>query len=86
MELNREHIRAIIFLQLSLWINSIFGNEAPSRTSVYLWYSAFNWGRSSLQHEFREGHTKRVVVPETIDAVRQLILQDRLTYREIRTT
>ena len=30
-------------------------------------------GRSSLQDEFREGRPKSVVVPETIDAVRQLI-------------
>ena len=35
----------------------------------------------------REGRPKSVVVPETIDAMRQLILQDRhMTYREIETT
>ena len=39
-------------------------------------YCEFNRGRSSLQHEFREGCPKSVVVPKTIDAVRQLILQD----------
>ena len=43
--------------------------------------------RSSLQDEFREGRPKSVVVPETIDDVRQLILHDRhVTYREIETT
>ena len=38
-----------------------------------------NSPRSSLQNEFREGrpNPKSVVVPETIDAVSQLILQDR---------
>ena len=47
----------------------------------------FNRGRSSLQDEFCEGRPKSVVVPETIDAVRQLILQDRhVTYCEIETT
>ena len=30
-----------------------------------------------LQDEFREGRPKSVVVLETIDAVRQLIFQDR---------
>ena len=66
---------------------AIFGNEAPSRTSVYQWYSEFNRGRSSLQDEFREGCPKSVAVPETTDAVRQLVLQDRrVTYREIETT
>ena len=40
-----------------------------------------------MQDEFREGRPKSVVVPEIIDAVRQLILQDRhVTYREIKTT
>ena len=65
-------------------LNSIFG---PSRTCVYRWYGEFNRGRSLLQDEFREGSAKSVVVPETIDAVRQLILQDRhVTYREIEAT
>ena len=45
----------------------------------------FNRGRSSLQDEFREG--REGVVPETIDAVRQLILQDcHVTFREIEKT
>ena len=56
----------------------------PSRTSAYRWYYEFNQAPSSLQNEFREGLPKSFVVPETIDAVRQLILQDRhVTYRKI---
>ena len=44
-------------------------------------------GLSSLQDEFLEGFSKSVVVPETIDAVSQLILQHRhVSYREIETT
>ena len=27
-------------------LNSIFDDEAPSRTSVYQWYNEFNRGRS----------------------------------------
>ena len=96
MELNRENFPAIIFYNFRRGLtqqqcidelNSIFGDEAPSRISVYRWYGIFNRGRSSLQDEFREGRLKSVVVTETIDAVRQLILQDRyVTYREIETT
>ena len=96
MELNREHFRAIIFYHFRLGLtqqqciddlNSIFADEAPSRTSVYRWYNEFNRGRSSFQDEFHESRPKSVVVPETIDAARQLILQDRHgTYREIETT
>ena len=85
MELNREHFRAIIFYNFRRGLtqqqcidelNSIFGYEVPS-----------TGGRSSLQDEFREGRPKSVVVPETVDAVRQLILQDRhVTYRGIERT
>ena len=96
MDLNRENFRVIIFYnfrreltqqQCIDEVNSIFGDEAPSTSSVYRWYGEFNRGRSSHQDEFREGRPKTVVVSETIDAVRQLILQDpHLTYREIETT
>ena len=81
MELNREHFRAIIFYNFQRGLtqqqfidefNLIFGDEASSRASVYRWYGVFNRGRSSLQDEFREGCPKSVVVPETLDAVRQL--------------
>ena len=81
MELNREHFRAIIFHNFRLGLtqqqcndelNSIFGDEAPSRTSVYRWYGEFNRGRRSLQDEFREDRPKSVVVAEIIDAVHQL--------------
>ena len=60
----------------SMNLIKIFGDEAPSRTSVYRLYGEFNRGCSSFQDEFREGCPKSVVVPETIDAVSQLILQD----------
>ena len=91
MELNREHFCGIIFYNLRygltqqqciVELKSIFANEAPSRTGVYRWYGEFNPGRSSLKDEFREGRPKSVVVRANIDAVRQLILQDRhVTYR-----
>ena len=96
MDLNRKHFREIIFYNFCRGLtqqqsidelNSIFGYESPSRTCVYRWYFEFNRDRSILQDEFREGHPKAVVVLETIDAVRQLILQDRhATYHEIKTT
>ena len=58
MKLNREHCRAIIFYNFRCGLtqqqcidelNSIFGDEVQSRTSVYRWYGEFNRGRSSLQ-------------------------------------
>ena len=92
MELNCEHFCAIIFYnfrhgltqqQCIDELNSIFCDEAPSRTSVYRWYDEFN----RIQNEFREGLSKSVVVSETIDAVHQLIFQDHhVSYREVETT
>ena len=47
----------------------------------------FNRGRNLLEHEFREGRSKSFVVPKTIDAKGQLILQDRhVTYHGTETT
>ena len=50
----------IIFYNFRHWLtqqqcidelNSIFSNEAPSRTSVYRWYVEFNQGLSSVQNQ-----------------------------------
>jgi len=60
-----------------------FGDEAPSKTTVYRWFSKFNRDRSLLSDTFREGRPKSAVVPENIDAVREMIMQDRhVTYCE----
>ena len=86
MELNRKYFRVIIFynfrrvLTQQQWIDELNSSKA----SVIWLYDEFNQGRSSLKDEFREGRPKSVVVPEVIDAVRQLILQDRhVIYCEI---
>ena len=64
MKLNREHFRTIIFYN--------FRRGLTQQQCI----DEFNRGHSSLQDEFREGRPKSVVVSETIDFVRQLILQD----------
>ena len=52
--------------------------------TVYRWFSEFTRGRISLADSSREGRPFSAVVPENIDAVRELIMQDRhVTYREI---
>lgn len=96
MELNRAHFRAIIHHNFRRKLSqqecvdeliALYGDEAPSRTTVFRWYSEFNRGRSSLSDEYREGRPKSVVVAENIDAVKNLIMIDRhVTYREIEAT
>ena len=56
MELNREHFRGIIFYNFRRGLtqqqyidalNSVFGDAAPSRTSVCRWHGEFNRAPSS---------------------------------------
>lgn len=85
MELNRENFRAMIYYELSMWINSTttdqlastFGDKAPHRTTVFRWFAKFNRGRRSLKDEIHKGRPKSVVLPENIDAVREMIRLDR---------
>lgn len=69
MESNRAHFiiyfiisynfRIELILQQCMDVlNSIFDDEASSRTSVYPWYGEFNRGRSSVQDEFHGGRPK----------------------------
>ena len=47
-------------------------------------FNEFRCGLRSLKDEVREGHPKTAVVSENIDAVRELIMQDRhVIYLEI---
>ena len=96
MELTREHFRVMIFFDFRRGLSrqectdqltSTFGDEAPSFATVKRWYNEFNRGRHSLTDEIREGRPKSVVVQENIDAVQNLILEDRhVTYCEIEAT
>lgn len=93
MELTRESFRAMIYYDFRVGLSqqqcfdrlhSAFGDEAPSVQTIYNWFNEFKRGRRSLKDESREGRPKTAVVPENIDAVRELIKEDRhVTYREI---
>ena len=93
MEISRESYRWIIYHNFRRGLsqqecvderNSLYGDKAPSKITVYRWYSEFNRGRSSVADENREGRPKSVVVQQNIDAVQELLMQDRhVTYREI---
>ena len=96
MELTRKHFRSIIFYNFRRGLSpqecigafkSLSCDKASSYSTVKKWFNEFNRGRSSLKDEFREAHPKTVVVSGNIDAVRDLIMQDRhVTCREIKTS
>ena len=86
MELTDAHFRSIIFCNFCRGLSqqecidelkSLFGDKTPSYSTVRNCFNEFNPGRSSLKDEFREGRPKAAVVSENIDAVRELIMQDR---------
>lgn len=96
MELTREHFRAIIFHNFRRGLSqeqclaelvSMYELEAPSKTTIYRWYSEFRRGRSFLTTVPSSGRPKTAVTQENIDAVRQLIQEDRhVTYEQIRAS
>ena len=62
----------------------MFGDEAPSYSTMRNWFNYFNRVRRSLKGNIRKGPPKTADVAENIDAMRELIMQDRhMTYREI---
>ncbi|GBP70397.1 hypothetical protein EVAR_45664_1 [Eumeta japonica] len=96
MDLTRENFLAIIYYDFRCGVTqkqcinqltSTFGNEAPSKTTVRHWLSEFKRERFIFTDEFKEGHAKSVVLPQNVDAVQELIIQDRhITYREIKAS
>ena len=71
MELIGEYFRAIIFHKFRQECidksKSMYGNAAPSYSTVKNWFSYFNRGRHSLKEKIREGPPKMA----------ELIIQNR---------
>lgn len=96
MNLNSEHFRSMIFYDFRSGLSqqqcfdrliAAFGEEAPAKSTVYKWFQEFRLGRNFLCDEPHTGRPKSAVLPKYIDAVRELILQDRhITYREIQAS
>jgi len=60
------------------------GDECMSQTQCFEWYSPFKTGRTSMDEDPRSGQPSTSTDDVHIDAVRDLILQNRhLTIREI---
>ena len=90
MELTREHFRVVIFY--NFWrallrqecideLKSLYGDEAPSYSTVKPRFDEFSQGWCSLKENVCEGRPKTAVVSEKIDAV---VMQNRhVTFCEI---
>jgi len=65
-------------------LQQAFGDECTSRTQCFDWYSHFKTGRTSMDEDPRSGRPSTSTDDVHINAVHDLILQNRrLTIREI---
>ena len=77
LELTHDNFRTIIFYNFRRGLSrqgcidelkSLYGDKAPSYSTMKNWFNEFICGRRSLKDEVREGRPKTTVVPEDIDA------------------
>ena len=93
MELQRTHFCAMIFYDFKSGLNqqqshnrlkAAFGNEAPSRTTVYDWFAEFRRGQRSLEDDPRSGRPATATTDIQVAAVRKLVEEDaRVTVLQI---
>ena len=93
MKMDKIEYRAVIkylFLkgntptQIKDELNSVYGDSAPSFTTVKFWAAEFKRGRKSLGDDERSGRPKTATTDENIAKVHQMVLDDRrIKVREI---
>lgn len=68
-------------------MSETLGKECPSYTTVKFWAAEFKRGRKSVSDDPRSGQPKLVTTQTTVDAVHDLVMDDRrVTIRHIATT
>ena len=86
MELNREHIRAILFYNwkrglsasdCQIEMSGALAVDAPSKATIFRWYNEFKRGKNSCEDDPRSGRPSTSVTDENIDAVRELVKGNR---------
>ena len=93
MELRRTHFRAMIFYDFKSGLNqqqghsrlqAAFGDEAPSRTTIYDWFAELRRGRRSLEDDPRSGRPAEARTSVQVAAVQRLVEEDgRVTVLQI---
>jgi hypothetical protein len=92
-DLEEQHVCVCVKFCFKLWktatetwkmLQQAFGDKCMSQTQCFEWYSRFKTGRTSIDEDPRSGRPSTSTDDAHIDAVRDLILQNRrLTIREI---
>lgn len=93
MECGREHFRAMIFYDFKVGLTenqcikrliSGFGDDAPSRATVFRWYAQFKRGIFSLKDDEKSGRPSTAVTEKNINIIKKMLLEDaKTTYLQI---
>ncbi|GBP83584.1 Putative uncharacterized protein FLJ37770 [Eumeta japonica] len=68
-------------------LQTVFGDQATEKTTIYNWFAIFKRGCINLNDEFRDGRPSTAMNNKNIDSVRRIIETNRyLTYDDIRTS
>jgi len=59
------------------WLQKCYPISAPSRTTVYRWFSEFKMGRTSTEDAPRSGRPKEATNAEIVKQVHRIVLSDR---------
>ena len=94
MEVGSQEFRVMIFYDFKRGLgqaeslanlSAAFGDEAPSRATVFRWFAEFKRGRS-FEDEPRSGRPSTAVTEDNVTAVRSMLQHDRrITYESIQT-
>ena len=84
--LNKRDFRAMMFYNNKRGLNftecisemfSVFGDQCPTKPTIYKWYKRFRLGYLCLDDEDRSGRPITAVTNENIAKVEELVREDR---------
>lgn len=58
-------------------LTKVYGDSAPSISTVKKWAAEFKRGRTSLEDDPREGRPKTATTPEIVEKIHNIVLDDR---------
>ena len=74
-------------VQAQQWLEKCYVDSAPSNTTICRWYAEFKRSRTDTEDAERSGRSNKVVTPETIKKVHQIVFEKRkLKLREVADT
>ncbi|EFN64679.1 Putative uncharacterized protein FLJ37770, partial [Camponotus floridanus] len=59
------------------WLQKCYPTSAPSRTTIYRWFSEFKMGRTSTKDVPRSGRPKESTNAEIVKQVHRIVLSNR---------